>query len=121
MSPKIIKLYKVYVGETSMIPMDIVFYKDKDDKLYRLRYLKSRAEDHMTEFTKMGIFMCISKYAPDIIEGECCNFSEQNPYVLETLTSAKTGEIYNFSHQNLEVHVTTERGTYILDVNDAPV
>jgi len=37
------------------------------------------------------------------------------------MTSAKTGEIYNFSHQNLEVHVTTERGTYLMDVNDAKV
>jgi len=37
-----------------MIPIDIVFYKDKDAKLYRLRYLKSRAEDYMTGFTKLG-------------------------------------------------------------------
>ena len=89
-----ITLTKTSVREAmSLIPTDMVFYKDKDDKLYRLRYLKSAFDDYLSELDKLRIFVCISKYAPDILEGE----------IVE---------------DNLdEVHVKAERGIYILQKN----
>ncbi len=76
--------------EMGLIPTDIVFYKDTDEKLYRLRYLKSRFEEYVSQVDKLKIFASISKYAPDILEGEIV---EDNPD---------------------EVHVIAERGIYIL-------
>ena len=77
----------------SLIPTDMVFYKDKDDKLYRLRYLKSAFEEYLRELDKLRIFVGISKYAPDILDGEIV---EDSP---------------------AEVHVKAERGTYIFQKN----
>jgi hypothetical protein len=89
-----LKLTKSSVREAKgLIPTDMVFYKDKDGKLYRLRYLKSRFEESMSEVQKLTIYACISKYAPDILEGEIV---EDNPD---------------------EVHVIAESGIYILQKN----
>ncbi|MBU3967677.1 MAG: hypothetical protein KKG76_09940, partial [Euryarchaeota archaeon] len=63
-----ITLTKASVREAmGLIPTDMVFYKDTDEKLYRLRYLKSRFEEYMSQVDKLKIFACISKYAPDIL------------------------------------------------------
>lgn len=89
-----IKLTKTSVREAmSLIPMDMVFYKDRDDKLYRLRYLKSAFEDYLDQIAILHKLVCISKYAPDILEGEIVEDSPD------------------------EVHVKTERGIYILQKN----
>lgn len=89
-----ITLTKTSVREAmSLIPIDMVFYKDKDDKLYRLRYLKSAFEDYLSELDKLRIFVFISRYAPDILEGEIVQDNRD------------------------EVHVKAERGIYILQKN----
>ena len=51
----------------SLIPMDVVFYKDEADKLYRL--LKVPAISGST-YEALSMATCLSRYAPDIIEGE---------------------------------------------------
>lgn len=89
-----VKLIKTSVREAmSLIPMDMVFYKDKDDKLYRLRYLKSAFEDYLDQLEILHKWACISKYAPDILEGE----------------------IIEDTHA--EVHVKADCGIYILQKN----
>lgn len=89
-----IKLIKVSVRVAmSIIPNDIVFYKDETDKLYRLRYLKSAIYETSDQLEILGRMVCISKYATDTIEGE----------IIEDGTD--------------QVHVKTERGIYILDKN----
>lgn len=89
-----IKLIKVYVGETiGVIATDMVFYKNEDSKLYRLRYLKSLFDEYLSQVDRLKIFACISKYAPDILDGEIVQ------------------------DNNDEVHIKTERGIYILEKN----
>ena len=89
-----LKLTKSSVREAmGLIPTDMVFYKDSDANLYRLRYLKSPFDEYMSEVQKLTIYACISKYAPDILEGEIV---EDNPE---------------------EVHVKAERGIYIIQKN----
>lgn len=87
-----IRLIKSYVGEMiGIIPTDIVLYKNEGSQLYRLRYLKSMFDEYLSQIDRLKIFACISKYAPDILEGELVKDS------------------------NDEVHIKTERGIYILD------
>ena len=89
-----LKLTKSSVKEAmGLIPTDMVFYKDAEDKLYRLRYLKSPFDECLSEVQKLNIYACISKYAPDILEGEIV---EDNPD---------------------EVNVKAERGIYIIQKN----
>lgn len=89
-----LKLTKSSVKEAmGLIPTDMVFYKDAEDKLYRLRYLKSPFDECLSEVQKLNIYVCISKYAPDILEGEIV---EDNPD---------------------EVHVKAERRIYIIQKN----
>jgi hypothetical protein len=89
-----IKLIKVYVGEIiGVIATDMVFYKDECGKLYRLRYLKSMFDEYLSQIDRLKIFACISKYAPDILDGEIVQ------------------------DNNDEVHIKTERGIYILEKN----
>jgi hypothetical protein len=88
------KLSKFYVGEIiGIIATDMVFYKNEDGKLYRLRYLKSPFDEYLNQIDRLEIFACIAKYAPDILEGEIVQ------------------------DNNIEVHIKTERGIYILDKN----
>ncbi len=81
---------KVAMG---LVPMDMVFYKDKNDKLYRLRYLKSAIYETTDQIEILGRLMNVSKYATDIIEGEVV---EDSP---------------------AELHIKAERGIYIFQKN----
>jgi hypothetical protein len=52
-----ITLTKSSVTEAvGLIPTDMFFYKDSDGKLYRLRYLKSRFEEYVSQIDKLKIF-----------------------------------------------------------------
>lgn len=65
-----IRLAKVSVREALSFPgtMDIVFYKDENNRLYRLRYVNNmHCEDVIETLHRV---MCASKYAPEIIDGE---------------------------------------------------
>ncbi|HEY9247422.1 MAG TPA: hypothetical protein VIO11_11295 [Candidatus Methanoperedens sp.] len=57
----------------SLIPMDVVFYKDETDRLYRLRKVPLISD---TEYEALIKATCLSKYAPDLIDGEII---EDNP------------------------------------------
>ncbi len=81
---------KVAMG---LVPMDMVFYKDENDKLYRLRYLKSAIFETTDQLEILGRLVNISKYATDIIEGEVV---EDSP---------------------AELHIKAERGIYIFQKN----
>ncbi len=81
---------KVAMG---LVPMDMVFYKDENDKLYRLRYLKSAIYETTDQIEILGRLMNVSKYATDIIEGEVV---EDSP---------------------AELHIKAERGIYIFQKN----
>lgn len=57
----------------SLIPMDMVFYKDEANRLYRLFKVPLISD---TEEEALIKATCLSKYAPDIIDGEII---EDNP------------------------------------------
>lgn len=65
-----IKLSKVSVREALSFPgaMDIVFYEDGKGRLYRLRYVDNKIPCDIIE--SLHRVMCVSKYAPEIIDGE---------------------------------------------------
>ncbi len=65
-----IRLTKVSVREAASFPgaMDIVFYRDEEGRLYRLRYVNNmHCEDVIEALHRV---MCVSRYAPEIIDGE---------------------------------------------------
>ncbi len=88
------KLTKVAVREAmGLIPMDMVFYKDEKDKVYRLRYLKSAIYETSDPIEILSRLVSVSKYAPDTLEGEIVEDSSK------------------------EVHIKTDRGIYLLQKN----
>jgi bifunctional DNA-binding transcriptional regulator/antitoxin component of YhaV-PrlF toxin-antitoxin module len=88
------KLTKVAVREAmGLIPTDMVFYKDEEDKIYRLRYLKSAIYETSDQIEILSRLVLISKYAPDTLEGEIVEDSSK------------------------EVHIQTDRGIYIFQKN----
>lgn len=66
-----IRLTKVSVREAVSFPgaIDIVFYRDEKGALYRLRYT-DRGIPSLTFIESLHRVMCLSKYAPEIIDGE---------------------------------------------------
>lgn len=89
-----VKLTKTSVKVAmSLIPMDMVFYKDENDKLYRLKYLKSAIFETVDQAEILDRIVNISKYATDIIEGEV---------VKDSLD---------------EIHIKAECGIYIFQKN----
>ncbi len=66
-----LKLTKISEQEAASFPaaIDIVFYKDEKERAYRLRYADNlkRYPDPIESLHRV---MCVSKYAPEIIEGE---------------------------------------------------
>ncbi len=64
------KLIKISIREAASFPgaMDIVFYKDERGGCYRLRYVDNNA--YRTVIESLHRVMCVSKYAPEIIDGE---------------------------------------------------
>lgn len=65
-----IRLTKVSIREAASFPgaMDIVFYEDENRRLYRLRYVDNNAPGTIIE--SLHRVMCVSKYAPEIIDGD---------------------------------------------------
>lgn len=65
-----IKLTKISTREAASFPgsIDIVFYKDEMGRLYRLRYVDNNMPRDVIE--ALHRVMCVSKYAPEIIDGE---------------------------------------------------
>lgn len=66
-----IRLTKVSVREAVSFPgaIDIVFYRDEKGALYRLRHT-DRGIPSLTFIESLHRVMCLSKYAPEIIDGE---------------------------------------------------
>lgn len=66
-----LRLTKFSISEAASFPgaMDIVFYKDDNNGLYRLRYVDI-VNRFLDPIESLHRAMCISKYAPEVIEGE---------------------------------------------------
>ncbi len=66
-----IKLTKFSTGLAASFPgaMDIVFYKDEEGKHFRLKYVDKEVSS-TTFIESLHRVMCVSSYAPEIIEGE---------------------------------------------------
>lgn len=66
-----LKLTKFSISEAASFPgsMDIVFYKDIKNGLYRLRYADN-LKRYPDPIESLHRAMCVSKYAPEVIEGE---------------------------------------------------
>jgi len=50
-------------------PVDVVFYNDENNKTYRLKHVDDNTFP-ITTIESLHRAMCVSKYAPEIIEGE---------------------------------------------------
>ncbi len=70
--------------------IDIVFYKDENNGLYRLRYVDPVFRDP-SPIMSLHRTMCVSKYAPEIIEGEAIreNSDEVHVKIENEITSFK--------------------------------
>lgn len=66
------KLTKIHESEekVSIIPRDIIYYKDESGIPYKLKYLRSRFENYTDYLSKLHRVCCLSKYATYIIEGK---------------------------------------------------
>jgi hypothetical protein len=74
-----ITLTKFSVGQALSYPgtMDMVFYKDENSRLYRLRYVDNGIPTESV-IQAMHRVMCVSEYAPSTIEGEIIDeFSDE--------------------------------------------
>ncbi len=49
--------------------MDVVIYRDLQDRLYRLRYVEEEQHSYNASETLRRV-MCVSQFAPGIIDGE---------------------------------------------------
>lgn len=74
----------------SLVPIDIVFYKDEDNKLYRLLKVPITAYD---EFDALEIAACKNRYAPDIINGEIV---EDGPKEIHIRVDRIDSDNYNY-------------------------
>jgi hypothetical protein len=97
-SDKHIKLELHDVKQAVSFPavMDIVFYKDEKNKLYRLyhiAYAKPKKENYTQTFNRL---VCLGNYAPKIIEGKIV---QENKHGL--IIKDKNGDIYDI-HKNAE-------------------
>lgn len=49
--------------------MEVVIYRDLQDRLYRLRYVDNEGHSY-NGIEELYRVMCVSRYAPEIIDGE---------------------------------------------------
>ncbi len=62
----------------SIVPNDVVFYKDEDNRLYRL--IKVPVSPH-SEYEALEIAACKNRYAPDIINGDVIEDNPKEIYI----------------------------------------
>ncbi|HEY9245614.1 MAG TPA: hypothetical protein VIO11_02095 [Candidatus Methanoperedens sp.] len=64
------KKFSVNMVASFSSTIDIVIYKDEQDRLYRLRYIVDDEQHSYKEIEALYRVMRISQYAPEIIDGE---------------------------------------------------
>ena len=84
-----LELHDVRMAMSFPAVMDIVFYKDENNKLYRLyciKYAKPKKEDFTQTFDRL---ICMGRYAPQIIKGKIIQENERDLKI-----RAENGDIY---------------------------
>lgn len=87
----------------SLIPNDIVFYRDEKKNCYRLMKVPYPPVDQR-EALVMAV--CLSKYAPDIIEGDVI---EDHPKVVHVKDAADNLWIFQKNAENYEFWDITDK------------
>lgn len=76
-----LKLDKIRRAVSFPAVIDMVFYKDGEENLYRL--LRIREKSVRTELETFHHVMCLGQYAPEVIEGEVILDSERQMEIMD--------------------------------------
>ncbi len=87
----------------SLIPNDIVFYRDEKNNCYRLTKIPYPPVD---QYEALVMATCMSKYAPDVIEG---GVIEDHPKVIHVKDTANNVWIFQKNADKYEFWDITDK------------